>query len=107
MGPLREKHRTAGSDNGGRYAAHSRDESEVELASVTVEIAGGPSQKLTPGVLDWHAEEALSTGQCVAFAVAVAERLALNPNFRHTYACLVPALCPPWNGPPPLPQRLH
>jgi hypothetical protein len=78
MGPLREKHRTAGSDNGGRYAAHSRDESEVELASVTVEIAGGPSQKLTPGVLDWHAEEALSTGQCVAFAVAVAERLGLD-----------------------------
>jgi len=79
METLREKHSRTGSANGGRFATHQHDEAETTLATVTVEIAnGGPPQTLTPGVLDYEAQDTLSSGQCVAFAVAVAEHLNVD-----------------------------
>jgi hypothetical protein len=79
METLREKHSRTGSANGGRFATHQHDEAETTLATVTVEIAnGGPPQTLTPGVLDYEAQDTLSSGRCVAFAVAVAEHLNVD-----------------------------
>ena len=81
MDTLREKHSSTGSDNGGRFATRKHDEAETTLETVTVEIAnGGPPQTLTltPGVLDYEAQDTLSSGQCVAFAVGVAEHLNVD-----------------------------
>tara|TARA_R110002051_G_scaffold60546_9_gene110978 strand:+ start:84401 stop:85000 length:600 start_codon:yes stop_codon:yes gene_type:complete len=74
MDIIREKHRGA-SDNPGRFAAHTRAEADLALAEVTLQSAGGYGYTVVPGVLDSRARQALSEGQCVAFAVAVAERL--------------------------------
>ncbi|KQO98676.1 hypothetical protein [Leifsonia sp. Leaf264] len=51
---------------------------EAELVSadtVTVEIAGGSTYELTPGVLNFDAEWAFQSGQCIAFASALSKRI--------------------------------
>jgi hypothetical protein len=79
MDTLREKHSSTGSDNGGRFAAHQHDEAETTLATVTVKVAHGSRPRtLTRGVLDHQTQDTLSSGQCVAFAVAVAEQLHVD-----------------------------
>ncbi|TQO20670.1 hypothetical protein FB472_2315 [Rhodoglobus vestalii] len=78
METLREKHLGGISTNPGRFAAHRRAESDTTLNCVPVELAGGHTVNLTPGILDHHAREALTGGQCVALAVALADTLDVD-----------------------------
>lgn len=64
--------------NGGHFAGHPHDAGAVTLSPVALLTASGHRVEVTPGVLDDKAVTVLTEGQCVALAVAVAERLEIG-----------------------------